>query len=98
ALRGRGRRRSSERVLEGRALLRRDGRNKRRRKRHTEGAIETAAGAGRQIAEEFAAVIVQTKSGSHGQFRTHRPGDTDTWSKSPLALSHQGIACAWSAK
>src|SRR5580693_10555396 len=92
----RGWRRLWQRRAEGlrqcRAL--RDGNrlDERRREGHAEWAVESGSCARRQVAEYFAAVVVDTVPRAHGELRHWRPRDADAGRETPLVVFHQRIA------
>ena len=85
----------AERLRERRALGDGDWLDERRRQRDAEWAVKSGPRARRQVAEYFAAVVVDTVPCTHGELRQRRPRDADAGRETPLVIFHERIADSW---
>src|ERR1700722_17638717 len=95
----RGRRRRwqsrAERLRERRALCDGDRLDEWRRGRGSEWAVKSGPCARRQVAEYFAAVVVDTVPCAHGELRRRSPRDADARRETPLVIFHERTADSW---
>ena len=75
-------------------LLARDGLHEGRRQRHAERTVEAGAGAGREVAEQLAAIVIHAVAGAHGEFWRGDQAMPMRGAKPHWRLVHQGIAGA----